>query len=175
MPIRTTAEPAGIRRASAARASLVSNAGDAQENAAWTFSHSYAVLISSWEKDAASQALGIRIAEIRPDFIRATMVVRPDMVNGHDLCHGGLIFTLADSAFAFCCNSGNAVTVGAAATIDYLAPAIRGDELTAVARMSWRSGRTGLCDVIVSNQRGETLAVFRGRSVHRQGTLVPEA
>jgi acyl-CoA thioesterase len=128
-----------------------------------------------YDRDMASQALGIRLREVRADFIRATMTVRADMVNGHQTCHGGLVFSLADSAFAFCCNSGNAVTVGAAATIDYLAPARAGDELTAVATMSWRSGRTGLCDVVVSNQRGEKVAVFRGRSVQRQGQLVPEA
>jgi acyl-CoA thioesterase len=120
-----------------------------------------------YERDRASQTLGIQVREVRPDFIRATMIVRPDMVNGHDICHGGLIFALADSAFAFCCNSRNIVTVGASATIDFLAPARTGDELVATAQMIWRSHRNGLCDVVVSNQRGEQVAVFRGRSVQK--------
>ena len=127
-----------------------------------------------YDGDTASQALGIRLQEVRADFVRATMTVRADMVNGHRSCHGGLIFTLADSAFAFCCNSGNAVTVGAAATIDFLSPAKAGDELTAVATMSWRSSRTGLCDVVVRISAAR-IAIFRGRSIQRQGQLVPEA
>jgi acyl-CoA thioesterase len=127
-----------------------------------------------YERDAASRALGIRILEVRPDFIRAAMTVRDDMVNGHDLCHGGFIFTLADSAFAFCCNSRNAVTVGGSASIDFLAPARKEDELFALATMISRSRRSGLCDVVVSNRRGETIAHFRGRSVQLQGQVSEE-
>jgi acyl-CoA thioesterase len=127
-----------------------------------------------YERDAASRALGIRILEVRPDLIRAGMSVRADMVNGHDLCHGGFIFTFADSAFAFCCNSHNVVTVGGSASIDFLAPARKGDELTAVAKMISRSRRSGLCDVVVSSQRGETIAQFRGRSVQLEGTVAQE-
>ena len=80
------------------------------------------VVRTLFDRDRASQALGIGILEVRPGYIRASMPVRPDMVNGHDTCHGGYIFTLADSAFAFCCNSFNAVTVASGATIDFLRP-----------------------------------------------------
>jgi acyl-CoA thioesterase len=127
-----------------------------------------------YERDSASQALGMEILEVKPDFVRVAMVVRADMVNGHDICHGGLIFALADSAFAFCCNSGNAVTVGAGATIDYLAPAKRGARLVATATMIWRSRRSGLCEVIVHDSVGERIALFRGRSAQRQGQVVAE-
>ena len=78
--------------------------------------------------DKASQALGIRIVEVRPGFARASMVVRPDMVNGHRICHGGMVFTLADSAFAFACNSYNENTVAAAASNEILAPAHQEEE-----------------------------------------------
>jgi len=117
-------------------------------------------------RDAASRKLGIRILEVAPGQVRIAMIVRADMVNGHQTCHGGLIFTLADSAFAFCCNTHNLSTVAAAAAIDFLAPAREGDELTASARELWRSGRSGLYEITVSNQRGERIALFRGRS-HR--------
>lgn len=117
-------------------------------------------------RDAASRQLGIRILEVAPGQVRIAMIVRADMVNGHQICHGGLIFTLADSAFAFCCNTHNLRTVAAAAAIDFLAPAREGDELTASARELWRSGRSGLYEITVSNQRGERIALFRGRS-HR--------
>jgi len=127
-----------------------------------------------YERDAASRALGIQILEVRPGFIKASMVVRADMVNGHDICHGGMLFTFADSAFAFCCNSFNTVTVAAGAAIDFLAPASKDEPLIATATMIWQSRRTGLCDVIVSNPRGENIALFRGRSVQRQGQVVPE-
>jgi acyl-CoA thioesterase len=127
-----------------------------------------------YERDVASRALGIRILEVRPDFIRAAMSVRADMVNGHDLCHGGLIFTFADSAFAFCCNSHNVVTVGGSASIDFIAPARKGDELVALAKMISRTRRSGICDVVVSNQRDEMVAQFRGRSVQLQGPVAQE-
>ena len=108
----------------------------------------------------------MRILEARPGFAKVAMVVRDDMLNGHGACHGGLIFTLADSAFAFSCNSHGGMVVGAAVAVDYLAPARGGDELTAVAEERWRAKRNGIYEVTVTNQRGETLALFRGRS-HR--------
>jgi acyl-CoA thioesterase len=117
-----------------------------------------------FEQDLASQKLGMRIAEIRPGYARLVMAVREDMVNGHELCHGGLIFTLADSAFAFACNTYDAVTVAAAASIEFLLPARLGDELTAIAEERTRSRRTGVYDVAVRNQNGECVALFRGRS-----------
>jgi len=125
--------------------------------------------------DEASKSLGIGIEEVRPGFARLRMTVRADMVNGHGMCHGGLVFVLADSAFAVACNTHNAVTVAAAAAIDFLAPAHAHDELTAEARELWRSRRSGIYEISVSNQRGETIALFRGRSHCTGGPLVPLA
>ena len=123
--------------------------------------------------DQASRSLGIEIEKVGPGFARLRMTVRPDMVNGHGMCHGGLVFALADSAFAVACNSHNAVTVAAAAAIDFLAPARVNDELTAEARELWLSKRSGIYEIGVSNQRGETIALFRGRSHRIGGQLVP--
>jgi acyl-CoA thioesterase len=122
-------------------------------------------------QDRASQALGMRVVEVRPGYARLVMQVRADMVNGHQLCHGGLIFTLADSAFAFACNTYDLVTVASAATVEFLLSARLGDELTAIAEERSRSKRTGIYDVAVSNQRGECVALFRGRS-HQLGGSV---
>jgi acyl-CoA thioesterase len=127
-----------------------------------------------YERDAASKGLGIEIIEVRPGLVRASMLVRPDMVNGHDIGHGGFIFALADSAFAFCCNSSNAVTVAAGATIDFLAPARKGDRLTATACELWRSKRTGLYEITVTKQDGAVIAMFRGRSHQIKGQVVPD-
>ena len=119
-----------------------------------------------YRRDRASQALGMRIVEVRPGQARLAMTVRPDMLNGHDVCHGGIIFALADSAFAFACNSHNESTVAAAGAIDFLAAARAGDELTAAAVELWRTKRNGIYEITVTNQRGERVALFRGRS-HR--------
>ena len=121
-----------------------------------------------YEPDRASQGLGMRVTAVAPRACSVTMTVRPDMTNGHGICHGGLIFTLADSAFAFACNSDGAATVAATGSIDFLAPARPGDVLTASARELWRGGRSGVYEVIVSNQSGAPIALFRGRS-HRVG------
>lgn len=102
------------------------------------------------------------------------MTVRPDMLNGHGSCHGGLVFALADSAFAFACNSHNEATVAAAAAIDFLAAACNGDELAAEARELWRSRRNGIYEITVINQRGERIALFRGRSYRLEGPVVNE-
>jgi acyl-CoA thioesterase len=122
-------------------------------------------------QDRASQALGMRVLEVRPGYARLAMKVREDMVNGHQLCHGGLIFTLADSAFAFACNTYDLVTVASAATVEFLLSAHLGDELTAIAEERSRSKRTGIYDVAVSNQRGECVALFRGRSDQLGGSV----
>jgi acyl-CoA thioesterase len=124
-----------------------------------------------FERDGASQKLGIRVTEARPGHARVVMRVRADMVNGHRVCHGGLVFTLADSAFAFACNSYDESTVAAAASIDFLAPALEGDELSAVATELWRSRRSGIYEITVTNQRGERIALFRGRSHRIEGTV----
>lgn len=125
--------------------------------------------------DQASADLGITIESVGPGRARLRMTVRADMVNGHGMCHGGMVFALADSAFAVACNTYNAVTVAAAASIDFLAPAHVDDELTAQARELWRSRRSGIYEISVSNQRGETIALFRGRSHCIGGALVPAA
>jgi acyl-CoA thioesterase len=125
-------------------------------------------------RDMASRTLGMRVVGVKPGYARLTMTVRPDMVNGHRICHGGLIFTLADSAFAASCNSHNESTVAAAASIDFLAPAFEGDELSAEAHELWRSGRSGLYEITVTNQRGERIALFRGRSHRVGGSLTTE-
>jgi acyl-CoA thioesterase len=96
------------------------------------------------------------------------------MVNGHRICHGGLVFTLADSAFAFACNSHGESTVAAAASIDFLAPAREGDELHAVASELWRTRRNGIYEITVTNQRGERIAFFRGRSHQLSGKVTEE-
>ena len=117
-----------------------------------------------YASDRASQSLGIRIIAIAPAACTVTMKVRPDMTNGHAVCHGGLIFALADSAFAFACNSGGEPTVAATGSVDFLQPAREGDELTASARELWHRGRSGIYEVTVTSQRGALIALFRGRS-----------
>jgi len=116
-----------------------------------------------WAADAASAALGMQLVELGPGRARVSMVVRPDMVNGHDLCHGGLIASLADSAFALACNSRGPVTVAAGFEVDFLEPARLGQVLEADAREVALRGRSGLYDVTV--RVGDTVvAEFRGRS-----------
>ena len=122
--------------------------------------------------DEASRSLGLRLEEVGPGFARLRMTVRPEMLNGHGTCHGGMLFALADTAFAVACNTHNAATVAAAASIDFLAPARADDELTAEARELWRSKRSGIYEISVSNQRGEKIALFRGRSHCIGGPLV---
>ncbi|WP_439938835.1 hydroxyphenylacetyl-CoA thioesterase PaaI [Nocardia sp. N13] len=116
-----------------------------------------------WEADAASAMLGMEIDELGPGEARVSMLVRPDMVNGHDLCHGGLVASLADSAFALACNSHGTVTVAAGFEIDFLEPARLGQVLQAHAREVALRGRSGLYDVTV-RASGTVIAEFRGRS-----------
>ena len=122
-----------------------------------------------WRNDRASQALGMDVLAIGPGSATLAMSVREDMLNGHDICHGGLITTLADSAFAFACNAYNEVTVASGFDVNLLQAARRGDRLTAVANELSRSGRTGVYDIAVANQRGEAVAAFRGRSYTIRG------
>jgi acyl-CoA thioesterase len=133
------------------------------------------VAAGMYSRDRASQALGIKIASVGPGCAELTMPVRADMLNGHAICHGGFIFTLADSAFAFACNSYNLTTVASGCAIDYMAPAREGDLLTAHAHERSVGGRTGVYDIEVSNQRGETIALFRGKSYRIKGHVVEEA
>ena len=114
--------------------------------------------------DRASKLLGLRIVEVGPGHATLEMAVVDAMLNGHDLCHGGLIATLADSAFAFACNSHGELTVASGFGIDFIAPGRLGDVLTARCTELAKAGRTGVYDTDITNQRGERVAVFRGRS-----------
>jgi acyl-CoA thioesterase len=125
-----------------------------------------------FDSDCASRALGMRIASIAPGRAEMTMTVRNDMVNGHGICHGGYVFLLADSTFAFACNSYNRNTVAQGCTIDYLAPARTGDVLRAKGTERSRTGRTGVYDIEVTNQDGVTVALFRGKSYRIDGSIV---
>ena len=123
-----------------------------------------AAAASMLARDNATAAMGIALAEVGPGHARMTMTVRADMLNGHQTCHGGLISALADSAFAFACNSYNELTVASGFSIDFVAPARQGDLLTARCAEVARAGRTGVYDTTVTNQHGEPIAVFRGRA-----------
>ncbi len=121
--------------------------------------------------DMASQGLGMDLTSVGPGQASMTMTVRADMLNGHKTCHGGFLFSLADSAFAFACNSRNHVTVASGGSIDFLAPAFEDDVLTATANEYSLAGRTGVYDVHVTNQDGKQIAVFRGRSYRIKGLV----
>jgi acyl-CoA thioesterase len=122
-----------------------------------------------FEADLASQALGIEIIEVAPGRVQIAMTVRPDMVNGHGMCHGGIVFAFADSAFAFACNSHGDPMVAAGASIEFLAPTPRGERLTATATEVSRRARHGIYDVAVTGASGEVLAHFRGRCSRLRG------
>ena len=127
-----------------------------------------------FSRDRASQKLGMKIESIAPGRAVLSMAVTEDMIQGHGSCHGGYLFTLADSAFAFACNSYNKVTVAQSNSITYVAPARTGDRLTAMAVEIARSGRSGTWDVTVTNQDGATIALFRGLARTISGTLFEE-
>ena len=122
--------------------------------------------------DVASRGLGMQVEAVGPGFSKLSMTVRPDMLNGFKTCHGGFIATLADSAFAFACNSHNEVTVAAGIVVDFLAPVYEGDVLRAECREVALTGRTGVYDITVSNQHGKAVVVMRGRSHTMKGKAV---
>jgi acyl-CoA thioesterase len=124
-----------------------------------------------WAGDRASRSLGMEILDVGPGRATVRMTVTDDMVNGHAIGHGGYTFTLADSAFAFACNSYNRVTVAAGAEIRFRAPTRLGDVLTATATERQRAGRDGTYDISVSNAAGTVVATFVGRSKEIGGTL----
>jgi acyl-CoA thioesterase len=127
-------------------------------------------------QDNASRALGMVLEEVGPGQARMRMMVRDDMINGHDLCHGGLIFALADSSLAFACNARNRITVVAAAEIQFISPARMGETLLAVARERASAGRSGIYDVEVTDAAtGRLVALLRGRAQRIDGTIVDEA
>ena len=125
-----------------------------------------------WAEDRASAGLGMAIARVAPGEAELTMTVEARMVNGHGICHGGFIFALADSAFAFACNSFNRRAVAQSNTITYLRPARLHDVLTARAVQTASAGRSGITDVTVTDQEGRQVAVFRGLSRSIEGHLV---
>ena len=125
-----------------------------------------------FSRDRAAQALGIKIVRVQPGASLLTMTVRSDMVNGHHICHGGMIFSLADTAFAYACNSYNKNTVASACHIDFLAPAKEGETLEAEAVEQSAAGRTGVYDITVRNNHGKTIARFRGKSYRINGEVI---
>ena len=124
-------------------------------------------------QDKATQGLGITLVDIHPGHARMQMTVRSDMLNGHGMCHGGFIFTFADSSFAFACNSYNVQTVAAGCSIEFLAPAFEGEVLTASAEEQSKSGKTGIYDVVVTNADGKKIALMRGKSHQLKGEVIP--
>ena len=127
-----------------------------------------------WANDNASQGLGMEIIEVKAGHATLKMPVRDDMTNGQKICHGGFIFTLADSAFAFACNGYNQFTVAQSCKVDFLAPAFAGDVLTASAAERYREGRSGIYDCRVVDQDGKVIAEMRGNSRTVKGTHLEE-
>ena len=125
-----------------------------------------------WNAIKAKKTLGITLGEVRAGFSRMRMTVRESMLNSHQLCYGGMLFSLADCAFAYACNTYNETTVASGCDIDFVRPARLGDELTAIAGERTVSGRSGIYDVEVVNQDGDTVAHMRGRSRRIKGTVI---
>jgi len=125
-----------------------------------------------YARDEASKAMGAVLTDIGPGRATMTMTVRRDMLNGYGTCHGGTLFALADSAFAFACNSRNEATVAAGCSIEFLRAGREGMRLTATAVERARSGKSGVYDVAVTDEAGDVLALFRGKSLKIGGTVV---
>lgn len=128
-----------------------------------------------WADDAASRGLGMQIVSVEPGQAVLAMTVTQRMVNGHDTCHGGFIFALADSAFAYACNSHNQRAVAQHGAVSFINPARLGDQLVARAVERHRAGRSGIYDVTVTRDEGFVIAEFRGHSRSIDGELVPGA
>lgn len=124
-------------------------------------------------RDNTAQWLGIALDEVRAGYARMHMTVRPEMANGHGICHGGMIFTLADTTFAYACNSHNQATVATACSIDFLQPGQVGDVLTAEAAEQFLQGRFGVYDIRITNQAGALIALFRGKSAQLKSQVIP--
>lgn len=131
-----------------------------------------AVRDAMWKDDHASQALGMEVLAVGPGTAQIRMTVRPDMLNGHQICHGGLMTTLADSTFAFACNAYNELTVASGFDVNIIASARLGDVLTATASEVAKTRRTGVYDIDVRDQTGRRVVAFRGRSMTLTGKLV---
>jgi acyl-CoA thioesterase len=122
---------------------------------------------------ASRETMGMALLECHPGYARMSMPVRELHLNGHKICHGGFIFTLADSTFAFACNSHNKVAVAAGCSIEFLKSGQLGDLLTCEAHEQTLSGRHGIYDMKVTNQNGDVVAMFRGKSTQITGTVLP--
>jgi len=127
-----------------------------------------------FSNDAASQALGIKIKDVSCGCATAVMTIKAFMLNGHKTCHGGQIFSLADSAFAFACNSQNQAAVASCCNIDFIQPAFENDVLTAVAQQVHQGGRTGVYQVMILNQNQQLVAIFKGNSARIKSSVLPE-
>ena len=141
---------------------------NAQEIAAEVGRHMFA------HDTASQQTMGMELIACEPGRAVMRMAIKPLHLNGHGICHGGFIFTLADSTFAFACNSRNAATVAASAAIDFLRPVQVGDVLTCVGEERHQAGRHGIYDMRVTNQAGEVVAEFRGKSAQIKGEVIPQ-
>jgi acyl-CoA thioesterase len=122
-----------------------------------------------YSADTTSRSLGIDLVSVHPGRVAVAMTVRPDMLNGHGNCHGGILFSCADSAFAFACNSRGVAMVGAAASIEYMAPVALGERITALATETTRTERHGVYDVALTTAAGAVVALFRGRCSRHRG------
>jgi acyl-CoA thioesterase len=127
-----------------------------------------------FERDRASQAAGMRVEAVAPGYARVAMRLAPEMINGHHTAHGGAIFTLADSAFAFACNARNVPSVAQHCSITYVTPGREGETLVAEARETNLTGRFGIYDITVKADDGRVVAIFRGHSAAVRGHVVKE-
>lgn len=127
-----------------------------------------------YENDTCAKTLGIKIIEMDEGYAQMTMAVSPNMLNGHKTCHGGQLFSLADTAFAYACNSQGLAAVASAASIDFLRPAFVGELLTATARVKQQGKLNGVYDIEITNQQQKTVALFRGKSHRIGGTITGE-
>lgn len=127
-----------------------------------------------WDDDRASQQMGMKLAHIAPGEAVIEMTLTGRMTNGHGNAHGGFLFTLADSAFAFACNSYNQITVAQHCAITYITPGTLGDRLTATAREVSRKGRSGIYDIRIAREDGTIIAEFRGHSRSLGRPILPE-
>ena len=125
-------------------------------------------------RDDAARELGMQIAEMREGYAALTMTVRPEMTNGHDVCHGGMLFALADTAMAYASNSRNGINLAMNASIEFMAPGYKCDTVKAVATEVHRSGRTGAYNVKVENQSGDIIAWFKGRTYQVKGQVIDD-
>ena len=127
-----------------------------------------------FSQDTCAQAMDMRIDAVDAGMAKVSMTVGPQMLNGHQTCHGGQLFSLADTAFAYACNSQGLAAVASAASIDFLRPAFAGDKLTATARVKQQGKLTGVYDIEIVNQQHKTVALFRGKSHRIGGTITGE-